>query len=164
MANASPFSIFTLQDLSNDTKNTLMRGVLGLVVELWTFRSPGGLQILTFSKCWASPPHLAKVGLRHLWPLKFLESNFRGQKLLDCRFFYIIEKLLECRCLKWACMTHLDISNTSYGQKKGWSLKVRNRPNFHVCKWHVTNCWKAFDNGYNFALDLTSIKGLHTKL
>jgi len=24
-----------------------------------------GLQILTFSKCWASPPHLAKVGLRH---------------------------------------------------------------------------------------------------
>jgi hypothetical protein len=26
---------------------------------------PGGLQLLTFSKCWASPPHLAKVGLRH---------------------------------------------------------------------------------------------------
>jgi hypothetical protein len=24
------------------------------------------LQILTFSKCWASPPHLAKVGLRHI--------------------------------------------------------------------------------------------------
>jgi len=23
-----------------------------------------------FSKCWASPPHLAKVGLRHSWPLK----------------------------------------------------------------------------------------------
>jgi hypothetical protein len=42
-----------------------MRGVLGLAVELWTFESPGGLQILTFSKCWASPPHLAKVGLRH---------------------------------------------------------------------------------------------------
>jgi hypothetical protein len=35
-----------------------------LAVELWTFESPGGLQILTFSKCWASPPHLAKVGLR----------------------------------------------------------------------------------------------------
>jgi hypothetical protein len=41
-----------------------MQGVLGLAVELWTFESPGGLQILTFSKCWASPPHLAKVGLR----------------------------------------------------------------------------------------------------
>jgi hypothetical protein len=34
MANARPFSISTLQDLSNDTKNTQMRGVLGLVVEL----------------------------------------------------------------------------------------------------------------------------------
>jgi len=64
MANAKPFLISTLQDLSNDTKNTPMRGVLGLAVELWTFGSPRGLQILTFSKCWASPPHLAKVGLR----------------------------------------------------------------------------------------------------
>jgi hypothetical protein len=62
--NARPFSISTLQDLFNDTKNTPMRGVLGLDVELWTFGSPKGLQLLTFSKCWASPPHLAKVGLR----------------------------------------------------------------------------------------------------
>jgi len=37
--------------------------VLGLAVEPQTFGSPRGLQILTFSKCWASPPHLAKVGL-----------------------------------------------------------------------------------------------------
>jgi len=41
-----------------------MQGVLSLAVELWTFRSPRGLQISNFSKCWASPPHLAKVGLR----------------------------------------------------------------------------------------------------
>jgi hypothetical protein len=32
---------------------------------------------------------------------------------------YIIEKLLERRCLKWARIAHLDIWNTSYGQKKG---------------------------------------------
>jgi hypothetical protein len=32
---------------------------------------------------------------------------------------YIIEKILERRCLKWARMTQLDIWNTSYGQKKG---------------------------------------------
>jgi hypothetical protein len=38
---------------------------LGLAVELWTFGSPEGLQTSNFSKCWASPPHLAKVGLRH---------------------------------------------------------------------------------------------------
>jgi hypothetical protein len=34
MTNARPFWTFTLQDLSNDTNNTSMRGVLGLVVEL----------------------------------------------------------------------------------------------------------------------------------
>jgi len=34
MANARSFSISTLQDLSNETKNTPMRGVLGLAVEL----------------------------------------------------------------------------------------------------------------------------------
>jgi hypothetical protein len=68
MSNERAFSIPTLQDLSNDTKNTQMRGVLGPAIELWTFGSPKGLQIPNFSKCWASPPHLAKLGLRHLGP------------------------------------------------------------------------------------------------
>ncbi len=66
MANARPFSISTFQDLSNDTKNTPIQGVFPLAVELWTFGSPGELQIPTLSKCWASPPHLAKVGLRQV--------------------------------------------------------------------------------------------------
>jgi len=33
-----------------------------------------------------------------------------------------------------------------------------------VCRWHATYNWKALDEGYNFALDLISIRGLHTKL
>jgi hypothetical protein len=70
-------------------------------------------------------------------------------------------------------VTHLDIWNTSYGQKKGrksnWQfdsrpLKVGNWPDFLVCRWRATYRWKALNNGYNFALDLISIKGLHTKL
>jgi hypothetical protein len=32
---------------------------------------------------------------------------------------YIIKKLLKRRCLKWARIAHLDIWNTSYGQKNG---------------------------------------------
>jgi hypothetical protein len=28
----------------------------------------------------------------------------------------------------------------------------------------VTYYWKSLDEGYNFALDLTSIRGFHTKL
>ncbi len=31
-------------------------------------------------------------------------------------------------------------------------------------KWHGTYRWKALNEGYNFALNLTLIKGLHTKL
>jgi hypothetical protein len=34
MANARAFSIFKFQDLSNDTKNTPMQGVLRLAIEL----------------------------------------------------------------------------------------------------------------------------------
>jgi len=74
---------------------------------------------------------------------------------------------------KWAHITHLDIWNTSYGQKKGQEsncqfdsqpLKVRNQPDFLVCRWCGTYRWKDLDEGYNFASDLISIRGLHTKL
>jgi hypothetical protein len=60
--------------------------------------------------------------LESRWTLKFLKNNCRGKNPLDWGVFYIIGKLLERRCLKWACMTHLDIWNTSYGQKKGREL------------------------------------------
>jgi hypothetical protein len=56
-------------------------------------------------------------------------------------------------------MTHLDTSNTSYGQKKGRKstgqfdsrpLEVGNHPDFLACKWHATYRWKALNEGYNF--------------
>ncbi len=55
----------------------------------------------------------------HQWTPKFSEGDCKGQNSLDWKVSYIIGKLLECRCLKWARMTHLDTWNTSYGQKKG---------------------------------------------
>jgi hypothetical protein len=33
-----------------------------------------------------------------------------------------------------------------------------------VCKWRAIYRWKALDEGYNFFLDLISIRGLNTKL
>jgi len=119
-------------------------------------------------------PHIPKWTpiLRVGVPMDF--RIFRGRlNPLDWRVFYIIEKLWKFRCLKWACMTHLDIWNTSYGQKKGWEsnwqfdsrpLKVENQPNFLACKWCATYPWKAFDEDYNFVLNLILIRGLHTKL
>ncbi len=32
-----------------------------------------------------------------------------------------------------------------------------------MCRSCATYCWKAFNEGYNFALNLTSIQGLHKK-
>jgi hypothetical protein len=107
------------------------------------------------------------------WIFKFSKDNCRGQNSLNGGVLYIIGNLLEHRCLKWVHMTHLDIWDTSYGQKKGrksnWQfdsrpLKIRNRPNFLACRWRATYFLKALDEGYNFSLDLISIRGLHTKL
>jgi hypothetical protein len=81
------------------------------------------------------------------WTLKTSESNFRGQNSISCGILYIIGNILECRCLKWARIVHLDIWNISYGQKKGQELncqfdsrsqKVRNLPNLLVCRGRAT--------------------------
>jgi hypothetical protein len=90
------------------------------------------------------------------WTPKSSESDCKGQNPSLGKVLYIIGKLLKLRCLKWARMTHLNIWNTSYGQKKGWESnwqfdswpqKVENRPNFLACKWRATHCWKAFNKG-----------------
>jgi hypothetical protein len=51
-----------------------------------------------------------------------------------------------------------------YLKHKLWPVKVKNCYAFLACRWHATYRWKVLDKGYNFALDLTSIGGLHTKL
>jgi hypothetical protein len=37
------------------------------------------------------------------------KEQFQGQKSMACDVLYIIAKLLERRCLKWACIAHFDI-------------------------------------------------------
>jgi hypothetical protein len=64
MANASPFSISTLQDLSNDTKNASMRVVFEPFCRTLNIRESRRTPSPQLWECWASPPHLAKVGLR----------------------------------------------------------------------------------------------------
>jgi len=136
-----------------------------------TFHAPGSARKL---REWTPtlPSEFPLWELESQWILESSKGNCKGQNWLDWKA-YIIKKLLECRCLKWAHMTHLDISNTSYGQKKGpesnWQfdsrpLKFRNRPDFLAWRWRATYCWKTLDEGYNFVLNLISIGGLHTKL
>jgi hypothetical protein len=54
---------------------------------------------------------------------------------------------------KWKAMSQIDSLT-----------KVKNLLNFLMFWWRGTYYWKAFDEGYKFALDLTSIGNLHTKL
>jgi hypothetical protein len=77
------------------------------------------------------------------WTPKSLQRDCRGQNPSAWKVLYIIRKLWKLRCLKWTRIAHLDIWNTSYGQKKGqesncqfdsWPLKVENQPKFLACK------------------------------
>jgi hypothetical protein len=83
---------------------------------------------------------------------------------MDCGVPYIIGKLLKRRYLKYARILHLDIKNTSCGQKKGGEsnsresasfdsrpLKVENRPKILGCRERATYHWKGLDEIYNFA-------------
>jgi len=119
------------------------------------------------------PRQLPLWEMESQWTPKTLESDFRGQNSMACGVFYIIEKLLEHKCLKWAHIAHLDIYNTSYGQKKGRESncqfdsrpeKVKNRPDLLGCKGRATYCWKALDKSYNFSSNHISIRGLLAKL
>jgi hypothetical protein len=92
---------------------------------------------------------------------------------MSCGVLYIIGKLLKRRCLKWARIAHLDIWNTSYGQKKGRESncefdsrpqKLGNRPDLLSCRGRATYCSKALDENYNFASDHIAIRGLLAKL
>jgi hypothetical protein len=78
---------------------------------------------------------------------------------MACGVLYIIGKVSERRCLKWARIAHLDIWNTSYGQKKGWELT-----RFSCVQMACNIPWKALNEAYNFASNLISIRSLYTKL
>jgi hypothetical protein len=109
------------------------------------------------------PKELPLWELDSRWTPKCSKSDCKGQNPMARGNIYTIEKLLKRRYLKWACITHLDIWNTIYGQKKGWEsncqfdsrpLKVKNWPNFLACRWRATYHWKALNEGYNFISDL----------
>jgi hypothetical protein len=134
---------------------------------------PLGVQKSVRERTFTLPSELPCWELKSQWTPECSKSDCKGQNLMAQGSLHTIEKILKCRCLKWARITHLDIWNTSYGQKKGresnWQfdsrpLKVQNRLDFLECRWRAIYRWKALDKGYNFVLDLISIKGLHTKL
>jgi hypothetical protein len=72
-----------------------------------TFHVPGS------TKEWGNEPSHSQRNshfgeLKSWWTPESSKSDCRGQNALDWGVHYIIGKLLERRCPKWACMIHLD--------------------------------------------------------
>ncbi len=95
------------------------------------------------------------------------EDDLRGQISSHWNVFYINGKVLKCRCPKWPRMGQSDISNPSYGQKKGQEsncqfdsrpLKVGNRPLPDVASRSATRRWKAVNKSYNVGSDFVLIR------
>jgi hypothetical protein len=94
-------------------------------VREWTFTLPSDFPLWEFESRWIPESS---------------ESDWRGRNPLDWRVFYIIGKLLKLRCLKWACMTYLDLKH------KLW-LKVKNWPNFLIYRLCATYLLKSSQGG-----------------
>ncbi len=101
------------------------------------------------------------------------EFDCKGQNTSPWSVLYTVRKVLECKCPKWRCMSHLDNCSTSYGRKKGQEsnsqfdsrpLKVRNRPDPGVCRQSATRRWKALKESYKFSLELIPTGGLGKEL
>jgi len=64
-------------------------------------------------KCEGVNPHTPKatptLGDGLLVDSQNFKNQFQGSKSISCCVLYIIEKLLERRCLNWARIAHLDI-------------------------------------------------------
>jgi len=55
------------------------------------------------------PRQLPLWEMESRWTPETSETDLRGQNSMACGVLYIIEKILERRCLKWARIAHLDI-------------------------------------------------------
>ncbi len=118
--------------------------------------------------------HTPKSGkLESFGTFENLELYYRGQNTSYWGVFYVIGKVLKCKCPKWPRMSHLDICSSSYGQRKGQEsnsqfdsrpLKVGNRPYPDVYRWSATWRWKDFEESYKIASNLIPTGGLNKKL
>jgi len=121
---------------------------------------------------WGWSLTLGKVGdLESSGTLECSELDSNAQNTLHWSVLGVIGKVLKRRYRKWPRIGHWDICSPSYGQKKGresnWQfdsrpLKVRNRPFPDIALGSATWSWIDLDEGYNFGLDLFTIK-LHSR-
>jgi hypothetical protein len=55
------------------------------------------------------------------WTPKTSENNLKGQNSMACDVLSIIGKLLDRKCLKWACIAHLEFETQVMAKKRAGS-------------------------------------------
>jgi hypothetical protein len=95
-----------------------------------------------------------------------LEFDCKGQNTSHWGVLHIIEKLSKCRCPKWGRTTHLDIYNTSYGQKKGRESNWQSREltQFPCVQVACDMSLESSRQGLQLWFRLIPIGGLHQKV
>jgi hypothetical protein len=95
---------------------------------------------------------LLKWGLRSPPKLLKLQSSIARVKTLHIGAFFISLESYWRVDVEWACMSHLDICNTSYGKKKGrelirpWCMQWECNTLLESCKWELQLCFKPRPN------------------
>jgi hypothetical protein len=144
--NYCQFNSLALTSLSKDFGKLFPYHLSGHWMPKWTsyYNQHYIWRNLTLKEC-EDDIHIFEMGTWESFEtLKNSEFDCRGQNTSSWCVFYIVGKVLKCRCRKWSCISHSDIYSTSYSQKKGWEsnyrpLKVKNRPDPNVCRWIATH-------------------------
>ncbi len=85
------------------------------------------------------------------------KDDCRGQNTSHWGVLYTIEKVLKCKCPKWSRMSHLDICNPSYGQKKLMPVwlpttksreSTRSRPALGECDTALERSWRELQHWF----------------
>ncbi len=64
----------------------------------------------------------------------------------------------------WTLKTQVMAKRKANSQIDNLTQTIKSHPNSLMCRWHATYCWKTLNKGYNFTLNLISIRGFHSKL
>jgi hypothetical protein len=128
-------------------------------------------------ECEGMSPHTPKwtptLGVKVLMDSWIFIGKLQGSKFSKLRSSLYNWKALEMQMSKMGSYDPFGHLKHKLWPKEGpgiklaiWLLTTKSwkSPRFTYLKVVRHIHWKALDEGYNFALDLTSIKGLHTKL
>jgi hypothetical protein len=118
---------------------------------------------------WTSTPpnELPFWKLESWWIFEFLKSNYRGQNPLNWGVIYVIKKILEHGCLKWARITHLGYLKHKLWPKEGLGVKLPiwlsttkswESPQFPYMQVACHIPWESSQQGLQLCLNLTNPK------